>query len=265
MKGHQRGFEISKTALSASPESREILHEAVARYTRVIREAEKVCFIARAPELQSAAREQLSELGVYLADAKAGFVQARDETAANACLALECLVRALYAELSMYLAWKDDSAENAWDHLIEAQTASGAAIRAHPLGQAGLRRLGHYDQLENLLFPPQVFQSVGAVVRDQECSICGSDYDGCEHIKGRPYFGQLCHVRITLADLSHVALVEEPADKRCRVTHFSEGGKWRNRMTWRLEERGSEDAPWPSDTDPSARGLAIRGVAVRYS
>lgn len=39
----------------------------------------------------------------------------------------------------------------------------------------------------------------------------------------------------------HVALVGEPADKRCRVAYFSDQGKKRSRMTWKLGDEDLED------------------------
>jgi len=78
--------------------------------------------------------------------------------------------------------------------------------------------------------------------RSENCGICGSDYEDCGHVSGRAYMGRLCcRIVRQFASLDHVAIVEEPADKRCRVTHFSEGDKRRNKMTWRLEEPRTGD------------------------
>ncbi|NML91551.1 hypothetical protein HHL26_21165 [Sphingobium sp. TB-6] len=86
--------------------------------------------------------------------------------------------------------------------------------------------------MEKWFFPPQVFMSAGLIVKRQECSLCGDDYEKCDHIAGRPYMGRLCAVVLKEVTPDHVALVEAPANRRCRITAFSVPGGRRNRMTW---------------------------------
>ncbi|MDD3381663.1 MAG: hypothetical protein PHD68_10735, partial [Rugosibacter sp.] len=73
-----------------------------------------------------------------------------------------------------------------------------------------------------------------------ECSICGGDYDDCDHLIGRPYMGRFCYIIARDISLDHVAIVKEPADKRCRVERFNVDGGVRNRMTWRIERRDDD-------------------------
>jgi hypothetical protein len=70
--------------------------------------------------------------------------------------------------------------------------------------------------IEELVFPPQVFFSAGLVVQKSICSICGTEYGDCFHVVGRPYMRELCRRILTNVVPDHVAIVNEPANKRCR-------------------------------------------------
>ena len=73
------------------------------------------------------------------------------------------------------------------------------------------------------------------LVKYEECSICGHEYEDCEHLKGKPYMGKFCSVIVReVAELDHVAVVDHPADKRCRVMKFTVEEGVRDRMTWRV-------------------------------
>jgi hypothetical protein len=184
---------------------------------------------------------------------KAAVVNAGNEDFANVCLGMECVATALRAEIAMWILLKQDKPDAAWDELVTAQMAYADAIKAH-------RRFDHLqDQVERLytlekvIFPPQVYLSMGTIVRRKICSICKDDYAKCDHIAGRPYWGEFCHTILKDLVLDHVAIVEEPSNKRCRVTHFDVAGGRRNRMTWTVE-------PTPDDTGDSAEGLRTTGI-----
>jgi len=72
-----------------------------------------------------------------------------------------------------------------------------------------------------LLYPYKVFASVEIVVGRIDCSICGNNMHSseCSHIKGELYRGKLAYgiVKEIKKSLS-VSLVENPADKRCKVS-----------------------------------------------
>ncbi len=68
------------------------------------------------------------------------------------------------------------------------------------------------------VYPYKLFSSIGAVVEQYECSICGNDMDSldCKHLKGELYDGELAYAIIrNFKELDHVAIVENPSDKRC--------------------------------------------------
>jgi hypothetical protein len=218
-----------------------------ARFELVAKEAQTLTFLPRATELQANAVGQVDEFLGELAMRKAECAQAGDEAAANALLAMELSLRAVREELRMWIALKEDAPEKAWDTLVSAEDLCSFAVSVR--AQIGVETRGLENlakkllAIERLVFPPQVFCSVGGRVNYRECSICGEDYETCHHIKGRAYMGQQCHVKLSFGDLREVSLVSTPADKRCCLTHFSDQGKMRNRMTWRLEDSPPESSP----------------------
>lgn len=80
------------------------------------------------------------------------------------------------------------------------------------------------DQLCALetLYPYNIFFSMGAVVEIFECSICGEDIDSfkCNHRRGELYRGEMAiAIARNIMQLDHLAIVENPMDKRCVVTY----------------------------------------------
>ncbi|MBI3693643.1 MAG: hypothetical protein HY238_02220 [Acidobacteria bacterium] len=214
-----------------------IVHE----FERVADEAQTLTFVTRATELQEQACCVVDMFLEKLAACKSTCVNAQDEAGANRILAMELSLGAVRAELQMWIELKRDSPEAAWNSLISAQGACEAAVAVRQ--QIGIEVGGLTNLAEKLLFierfvfPPQVFTSIGGAAGRRECSVCGKDYEMCEHIKGRAYMGQRCHTRLHDITRGEVSIVTNPANKLCRITHFSDQGKMRNRMTWRLEER----------------------------
>lgn len=216
----------------------EDLQQLIEELNERIKDAEVFICAARNSGLQQDQVKKLSELTEELAIRKNDAVQNNDENMANLLLGYECVTRALSSEILMWINLKQDDPDTAWDHLVSAQMASIDAVHAHE-GFAHLeqhnRRL---EALERLLFPPQVYVSSGMIVMHQECSICGQEYEDCEHLLGKPYMGKFCYIIAGDVELDHVAIVENPADKRCRVRHFDVEGGSRNRMTWLVEKKG---------------------------
>lgn len=223
-----------------------LANELVAEYDSVAHEAQTLTFLARASELQRDAIEKIDQFLPRLAECKRVAVQTSDEPAANTVLWMELALTGVRAELSMWLKLKGEDPEEAWDDLIGAQSRIEGACRVRrQLGQDATR----FDNLlhkllvvERALFPPQMFNSVGGIGR-RECSICGGDYSECGHIVGRAYMGEMCHTVLRNLQVHEVSIVDNPANKRCRITHFSDSGMMRNKMTWRLEERCPEPPP----------------------
>jgi len=203
--------------------------------------AQTLAFAPRGSELQ---KEMCQRIDAFLTDlsvAKAHAVGRCDEDGANTALAMELSLKVVQYELRMWIDLKSDAGESAWDNLIEAQyhciraidvreqlEGSGAAARLENL-------LSKLLVLEKVVFPPQTFNSVGGRVIRRKCSICHRPYDECEHIKGHAYMGEMCATHIEEMELEEISIVTEPANKHCRITHFSDAPGKRNTMTWRTQ------------------------------
>ena len=213
----------------------------VEEFNAVIREAETLNRITRCSKLQRNAIESLNCLRSEVSSLKNEAIEEKKEDLANMFLGYECVCRTLIAELEMCILLKQENPDSAWDKLVIAQGAAIGAVRAHP----GFSHLGqHYERLEaieKLVFPPQVFMSSGMLVEHLECSICNREYEACEHLVGKPYMGEFCQLILRDIKLNHVAIVDHPADKRCRITTAHVEGGVRNTMTWRIEPKNSKE------------------------
>jgi len=214
------------------------------QFDTAIKETQRYAFLVRAHELQQEATEKLSKLLEQCIKLKEQAIAEANESHANAFLAFEFMIRALTAELRCYILLKDDEPDRAWNSIIDAQSLAASAMKSHSVAAHLDGYIERLHALEQLVFPQQVFLSSCFIVRESECSICGSNYGDCDHIKGRPYMGKLCSRIVKKADLKEVSVVEDPADRRCRAVSFSDGGTEKNTMTHRsVSEPKSNLAP----------------------
>ena len=208
----------------------------IIEFNKRVKESEIFRSIARDSELQQAACENLESALSEIAQEKKKAIENNDEDYANLLLGCECVAKSLLNELKMWLLLKQDRPDEAWNCLVDAQMKATSAARAHDDFRHLEHHRHHLEIIEKIVFPPQVFVSVGVIIHEQECSICGEDYDECEHLAGKPYMGEFCHVMIKDASADHLSIVDTPADKRCRVTSFNVEGGSRNKMTWKIKE-----------------------------
>ena len=200
----------------------------------VEQDCRRFCFMSRGREFQLASIEQLDQLRGEAEDLKNEMVvQLEDEEAANAMLSYIYAIQSVALELKMWVALKDDQAVDAWGHLVEAQNCARWAGQAYPGALDVDNVVRHLDVLERVLFPPQLFSSPAMLIRSSECSICGEDYAECPHVVGRAYMGEPCCQIIHKAELDEVSIVENPANKHCRIISFSDGDVQRDPLTWR--------------------------------
>jgi hypothetical protein len=207
------------------------LSELIAHFNDCIIEAEKFLCLSRSSRLQHEQSLALDVLTYNVARAKRIAVTNQDEDLANLFLGFECAIGAIRSELMMYVLLKRDDANAAWDRLVAAQMACLDAMRAHRGFTGCAKRLADLQGLEKLLFPAQVFMSAGFLSTWLDCSICGQPTSKCDHLRGRPYMGQLCEFIHHQPCGDHVALVEVPADKRCRVVSFKTKEGHKDRIT----------------------------------
>jgi hypothetical protein len=208
------------------------------KFLEVAVDCQKFCFMSRAKELQKEAKNKLDDLYNETHILKLDLISQKDEDAANALLSMELTIQSLQGELSMWIALKEDNPGSAWDFLVDAQRDARDALRVHLIGERLVGYIQHLDLLEIILFPRQMFSSVGMIVSEAVCSICGEEYGECNHLKGKAYMGEMC-VRIIkhIASLEEVSIVDNPANKHCRITSFTEEGIVRDILTWRVVEK----------------------------
>lgn len=213
-------------------------------------------YITRDTELQKEACIKLSAFSERLAALKSTVLLEGDENAANLILGFECVTQFLRSQITMWILLKAEQPDEAWSHLINAQRAAGDAVRAHP----GFTHLKHHVErlhaIEELVFPPQVFTSMGIIVRRRTCSICGEEYGECTHLVGKPYQGEICHTFITeIERIDHLAIVDNPANKNCRLVEFDVPEGTKNRMTWKVEPSSQKNGAQQSDAGIKAKAI----------
>ncbi|TDY85005.1 UNVERIFIED_ORG: hypothetical protein DFO49_5055 [Herbaspirillum seropedicae] len=208
------------------------LNEAIQYFNAGIEKAEIYLSPARDSKLQLARCHEMDFLQQQATRIKIDAIQQNDENVANLFLAFECAIGAVRAELLMWLLLKQEKPNKAWDQLISAQIACLDATRAHTGFSHCSDRLQKLQNIEETIFPPQVFLSAGFVAQALECSICRQRYGTCGHLRGKPYMGMFCEVIHRGIQGDHVAIVEVPADKRCRIVSFKTKDGHRDRLSW---------------------------------
>ncbi len=88
------------------------------------------------------------------------------------------------------------------------------------------------DQLIELekTYPYNFFFSIGVTVEKFECSICGEDMESpsCSHRKGHLYRGKMAQaIARNIVELDHIAMVDQPEDKRCVVSYEDDGPQFK--------------------------------------
>jgi hypothetical protein len=217
----------------------------------LIEDVEKYALLCRGATRHKEAIPRLKAMHDDASALKTVIVADKAEEEANELLAYEYMLKALASEMAMYLALKADDAGKAWNLLVDAQMAAKHAVQSH-------KAAAHLDReyiprlylLERLLFPRQVFFSVGMVVHESQCSICDAVYGDCNHIKGEPYMGRLCARIIKRAEHREVSIVTEPANKRCRVVSFTDDdGTAIDPLSLLPANQASETPPTPTEGD----------------
>ncbi|MEG2467114.1 MAG: hypothetical protein RSB86_06785 [Comamonas sp.] len=210
------------------------IQQVVEYFNTGIRDAEVFLCLARSSKLQLAECVKLDLLSYNATQIKYEAVRRGDESSANLLLGFECAIGAVRSELLMWILLKRDMPNEAWDRMVAAQMACLDATRAYNGFTGCEQRLKDLESLEGQIFPPQSFVSAGFVAKRLDCSICGERYSKCEHLRGKPYMGRFCEVihRDPIGD--HMALVETPADKRCRIVSFKTKNGHRNKLSWEV-------------------------------
>lgn len=207
------------------------------RFNDVVESVQRYAVFVRGREFQEASIKTLNELLKECIDLKKEAIGNKSEECANAFLAFEFMTKAMIEEFSFLLALKADDVDQAWNHLINAESSAASAMSSHAVASHLDRYINKLHALEQLLFPQPIFFSSGFIAKGSECSICGAEYGECDHIKGRPYMGQLCVEIVKDAELQEVSIVSNPADKRCRALSFTEDSITKSTFTHRAIQK----------------------------
>jgi hypothetical protein len=195
------------------------------------------CYASCCHDLQTQEQHRQHALLQKLERYRNQAIEAQDESQANAAFVNLNIVAAALHHLQLWLLIKADRMEEAWDQLVEAQDSMLCALRFVTndfLDHWYLELLA----LERLLFPPQQFVSDSHYWDYAICGICEKVYGDCGHVAGCLYMGQMCVKRPhQIIGVNHVALVEHPRDKGCRVTKFKRDGFMHCTLTYRELEK----------------------------
>jgi len=213
-------------------------------FNNIVEKNLKFLIFTRGIEFQKQAIVELESLLKKTSKLKRKMIKDKDEEASNILLSLENLVSVYINELKMLVFLKEDDMNKAWVSLVEAQHSLTTAFQANDivLNYNGENYLEKLELIEKAFFPHQTFSSIEAKVESSNCSICGHEYGECAHVVGRPYMGQICYRIFTKMDFEGLSiLVENPADKRCRITEFSDdNGYMRDVLTWRIADHSKK-------------------------
>jgi hypothetical protein len=215
-----------------------------------LNEAKKICFFVRGDEIQNQTISNLERLKMECLSLQRHYIEKEDEESANKLLSCKAFINAVQYELRMYICLKQNDLNEAWNRLIDAQQSVTVAIKAHEIfAHYSELYLEYLENLENILFPPQIFLSSGTIVKSKKCSICEMEFDDCEHIMGKAYMGKMCGARIDKCDLQELSIVKIPADKHCRAYIF----QGIDTMTGRINKNSFENEKLKADFE----GVAI--------
>ncbi|WP_299212548.1 hypothetical protein [uncultured Dokdonia sp.] len=209
-------------------------NELIRDYNEVIDEAQKKTFFTVGIELQ---KEEIDNLQTYidkLSVQRKEFAEKNNGNEANLIYCFERLAMIIQSELKMLVSLKEDEMAQAWDILVDCQVHLGTVIRNYPFESDHLEHyLNRLHSYEKTLFPKMIFNSYGGFVKQSHCSICKSDYGDCDHIKGKLYNGEMCTRNITEVELEEISVVENPANKHCRVISIETNGIKKDVLTLR--------------------------------
>lgn len=232
----------------------------IKEFNEVASRVQKKAFITIGIEIQKEEIDNLKNYRKELLQLKEGLKKRQLENEANLIYCIDNSLLALQYELQMLVNIKEDKMSEAWGNLVNAQVIYGTVVRNYPFeleSETGyLERLANY---EKLLFPNLFFQSAGGIIKKSHCSICNEKYGKCNHLKGKLYNGELCCRMITEMELEEVSLVDNPANKHCRVLTIETNGRKIDIMTLREVNSTNEK----ESTNAQQCMTAIAGVSSK--
>ncbi|WP_201617637.1 hypothetical protein [Psychrobacter urativorans] len=180
-------------------------------------------FYTRAIDLQ---RKKVLDCENYLEVIKQYKYQAigrENEYEANQLFHMQCMINALRSYLFMWIQLKEGEFQKSWTSLVDVQEYTAIALKTNDY--EGVRIFeARLISAEKSLFPNwNRYNSCGFIETIGECSICHNLFFDCEHIENAIYMGSLCErINRKVVEINHVALVENPRDRRCIFTNISD-------------------------------------------
>lgn len=209
-------------------------------FNNIVQNNLKFLYFTRAIEFQKQAIADFESLLKKTTYMKRVIIKKKNEKLSNQLLGLENLVNAYICELKMYVQLKEDKMSEAWESLVNAQSALRTAFQADDIvskynGETYLQKL---ELIEKSFFPHQTFNSIEAKARSSTCSICGKEYGTCDHLVGKPYMGEICYRIMKGVEFTGLSILlgNNPASKLHRITEMSDNGYMRNILTWRISK-----------------------------
>lgn len=153
------------------------------------------------------------------------------EVQANSLLHMQCTLQSIHSVFLTFTLIRQNLNLKAWISLIDAYEYLDIAIKAKEIvhthigvpiddsnGVFEIRR--RILNIEKGLFPShKVYNSSALIETLGKCSICKNNFPDCEHIEGNIYSGLYCQrIEKEILDVDHIAMVENPKDRRCVYT-----------------------------------------------
>lgn len=174
-------------------------------------------------DLKNIAIHDCSEFREYIRKVKHQAIREENSAIANQLFHMQCVLNSILSSLKIWIFLQNSEFKHAWDSLIDAQEYLSIAKKIN--NYDGLSNLeDHLNSIEKSIFPKRkVYLSAAFTSTIGKCSICHKTFQECEHIENNIYCGQLCYRKdIENIKGNHIALVEDPKDRRCIVTSYGQ-------------------------------------------
>lgn len=140
--------------------------------------------------------------------------------------------------------------EEAWRHLCDSKDRMRFVSRFYKneTVEGVIKSIEYIEQIIENKLGKGLYMSIDVTAEKELCSVCGNDTRSCSHIVGKIYDGNICMMIPQNLKERAVALVENPADPRCRIWPWNtrdEGDTLENEcvvLTWfSVDDFMSED------------------------
>jgi hypothetical protein len=219
------------------------IEEIINEYNNILKEAGSLNYYVRDIDLQKNEVINLESYLNYIHSYKRQAQTQEDETSANMFFQFQCVINAILSSLQMWIALKENSVFEAWDHLIEAQEYVSYAQKV-PDGSIGLIEFSEkLKMMEITIFPRfPIYSSLGLIIKGGKCSICGKPLEHCPHVEDELYCGSICkRINVEKLEINHSAIVKNPKDRRCVIKEFEfKLGKMYDYMTLKFIKNKTE-------------------------